>query len=298
MLNKKIWKHPPDIFKRCYENKNENNIAVSAVGRRGLIRLELDANSDSKTFVSNLQSKAPLLVQKALYPDTEFPLMAKIYIMSSAGGVLERDRLEIDIIALEKTSSIFTTQAATKIYKMDKDYASQEINIYMHKGSYLEFIPEQIIPYGSSRFYQSVNLKLEANCTVVYCEILSAGRMASGEIFDFDICFLQMAAYDEKDNIIFADNMNIQPDKYRKYIRYAFGYKMILLNLYIITKKIDYKTLDHNITNIIKDQSLYGSCSALPNEYGMVIRMLSDSVDETKCFARSVSSVIRGFVFG
>lgn len=298
MLNKKIWKHPPDIFKRCYENKNENNIAVSAVGRRGLIRLELDANSDSKTFVSNLQSKAPLLVQKALYPDIEFPLMAKIYIMSSSGGVLERDRLEIDIIALEKTSSIFTTQAATKIYKMDKDYASQEINIYMHKGSYLEFIPEQIIPYGSSRFYQSVNLKLEANCTVVYCEILSAGRMASGEIFDFDICFLQMAAYDEKDNIIFADNMNIQPDKYRKYIRYAFGYKMILLNLYIITKKIDYKTLDHNITNIIKDQSLYGSCSALPNEYGMVIRMLSDSVDETKCFARSVSSVIRGFVFG
>ena len=296
MLSKKIWKQTPDIFKKCYDNKN--NIAVCPVGRRGLIRVELDANSDSKTFVSNLQSRAPLLVQKALYPDTEFPLMAKIYIMSSSGGILAHDRLEIDILALENTSSIFTTQAATKIYKMDKGYASQEINIYMHKGSYLEFIPEQIIPYASSRFYQPVNLKLEANSTAVYCEILSAGRMASGEMFDFDICFLQMAAYDERDNIIFADTLNIQPDKFRNYIRYAFGYKTILLNLYIITKTIDYKKLDHSITKVIKDQSIFGSCSALPNESGMIIRMLSDSVDEIKRFAGSVSSVVRGFVFG
>ena len=180
---------------------------------------------------------------------------------------------------------------------MDKGYASQEININMHKGSYLEFRPEQIIPYASSRFYQPVNLKVEANSTAVYCEILAAGRMASGEMFDFDICFLQMAAYDERDNIIFADTLNIQPDKFRKYIRYAFGYKTILLNLYIITKTIDYKKLDQSITKVIKDQSIFGSCSALPNEYGMVIRMLSDSVDEIKRFAGSVSSVVRGFLF-
>jgi urease accessory protein len=285
----------PSIFAR-YHKKISNNNILSPIGRNGIVHIELDITEDSRTFLKNVKSRAPLLVQRALYPDRQFPKMAKIYLMSSSGGILQGDRLKIDIIAHEKTSALFTTQAATKIYKMEYGYAHQNINIHLHKGSYVEFTPEQIIPYTSSRFYQEVNLRIEPNSSVLYSEILSAGRIASGEVFDFDICFFKINAYDENDNIIFADTMSIEPAEYMKYIQYAFGHKKILSNIYIVTKTINYKELDQRINSIINSQPILGGCSALPQEAGIVTRILSNSVDEAKWFIKSVVFIVRNFI--
>ena len=76
----------------------------SATGERGLVRMEL-ARTAGKTVISKLRTRAPLLVQKALYPDSNLPGMAHAYLMSSAGGILQGDRMEIDIIAGSGTSS-------------------------------------------------------------------------------------------------------------------------------------------------------------------------------------------------
>ena len=117
------------------------------------------------------------------------PHFAHIYIMSSSGGILQGDEQRIDVIMSRKSTARITTQSATKIYKMDVGYASQYINIRCQKGSYLEFIPHQIIPFKSSRFYQEVNLEIEENSILIYSEIISSGRIASGEKFDFDLLF-------------------------------------------------------------------------------------------------------------
>lgn len=95
----------------------------TSVGKNGIIRIELAADNNSKTFIKDLQTKAPLLVQKALYPNAELPNTAHIYLMSSAGGILQGDKLKIDIMAGKNTLSHITTQAATKIYKVEKGYA-------------------------------------------------------------------------------------------------------------------------------------------------------------------------------
>ena len=82
-------------------------------GMEGLAKLELDVDKESRTFIKNVKVKPPILIQKAMYLDPMFPNKAKIYLMSSAGGILQGDRIKIEIIARKKTDTYISTQAAT-----------------------------------------------------------------------------------------------------------------------------------------------------------------------------------------
>ena len=260
-------------------------------GEKGLVRMEL-AQTSGKTVISKLRTRAPLLVQKALYPDSDLPGMAHVYLMSSAGGILQGDRIEIDIIAGSRTSSRITTQAATKIYKMNKGYAAQNITISAHDASYLEFIPHQIIPFKSSRFCQHVDIQMEQNSTVIYSETVSAGRTASGENFEFDICYLKLEGRDTKGNLLFADAAKLEPGK-DELVR-LFGSKTIWSMIYVITP--DFEGIRKGINAAIMDQSILGGCSILPHDCGLVIRMLDDSIDKIGRLTDAVANIVRSHV--
>ena len=260
----------------------------SAVGEKGLVRMEL-ARVGSKTIISKLRTKAPLLVQKALYPDTGLPGMAHVYLMSSAGGILHGDRIEIDIVAGSNTASRITTQAATKIYKMDRGYAAQNVAISAHDTSYLEFVPYQLIPFKSSRFCQQVDVQLGQNSTVVYSEIVSAGRTASGENFDFDICLLKLTARDGKGRILFADAARLEPGK--EDLERLFGGKTLWSMIYVITT--DFEGVSREVNTVLKDHSMLAGCSILPHDCGLVVRMLDDSIDKVRRLTDAVAGIAR-----
>lgn len=259
-----------------------------AASEKGLARIEL-ARIGSKTAISRLRTRAPLLVQKALYPDSDLPGMAHVYLMSSAGGILQGDRMEIDIVAWNGTASRVTTQAATKIYKMDRGYAAQSVTISAHDASYIEFLPYQIIPFKSSRFYQQVDVQLERKATVVYSETISAGRTASGENFDFDICFLKMAARDSKGKVLFADAAKLEPGKDE--LARLFGGKTIWSMIYVVTP--DFESVNRQVSAAIKDYSMLAGCSILPHECGLLIRMLDDSIDKIRRLTDTVAGIAR-----
>jgi urease accessory protein len=292
-----------------------------SVGKNGLLQLELATNAPtpsitlnrynhsprrcvplgaySRTFIRTLITKPPLLVQRALYPNTNFPSMAHIYIMSSAGGILQGDKIKIEISTGNYTSTHITTQAATKIYKMQGGYASQDIDMVTGDYSYLEFMPEEIIPYKSSRFFQKVNLKIGSMSTVLYSEIITAGRIASGEIFEFDSCFLRTFCIDKNNKIIFLDPTNIQPTHYSKKEQLCtlFGNRTIMSSTYIITRSIKYEILESEIAKIINYlRPMCCGYSALPNEGGAVVRMLSNSIDHIRMLNISVADSVRSLI--
>jgi urease accessory protein len=261
----------------------------SAAGEMGLARIEL-TRVGYKTAISKLRTTAPLLVQKALYPDSNLPGMAHVYLMSSAGGILQGDRMVIEIVAGNNTSSSIRTQAATKIYKMDWGYATQKVVISAHAASYLEFLPHQIIPYKSSRFYQQVDIQLDQDATVVYSETLSAGRTASGENFDFDICFLKMTARNSEGKVLFSDAAKLEPGKHE--LERLFGGKRIWSMIYVITP--NFESVHSQVNTAIKRFSMLASYSILPHDSGLIIRMLDDSIDKVRHLTDAVSDIVRG----
>ena len=275
----------PDIF------KNYTNKELKMPGQNGTIKIELQVNDDSKTYIKSLLSKAPFLIQKAIYPDTSYPHFAHIYMMSSSGGILQGDEQKIDVVMGRNSAARITTQSATKIYKMEGGYASQYINIHNQEGSYLEFIPHQIIPFKSSRFYQEVNLEVEENAVLIYSEIISAGRIASGEKFDFDLCFLRTSAH-RNGQMLFTDVMSLSY-KDKANLESIFGGKAIFSTVYIIGNSIQIERIVDEINLTTKNVSLLASCSSLPYNSGIIVRILADSVSEIVSLTESMAEILR-----
>jgi len=198
----------------------------------------------------------------------------------------------MDVELKNNAISHITTQGATRIYKMESNYATHMVTLSLKNNSYLEFIPEQIIPYKDSRFYQKTNLDIDDSSTAVYSETIVPGRIAMGEMFDFDICYLKTeGSLNQK--IQFRDSSLLMPKSQKIQSLAMFDDKTILTSVYVLTKK--HVTKINNLINEMFSniQGILGGSSILPNDLGVSIRILGNSSEEQKTTIYQILKIIR-----
>src|ERR671926_1936205 len=189
---------PPEVLAYGHDLRQ---LEVGRAGKIGALTLRLEQNVENgKTVVKEQYSKVPLFTQRALYLEESIPSMAYMYIISPSGGILQGDRYRMDITLRNHAFAHITTQGATRIYRMERNYATQVVNIDVGEDCYFEYIPDQVIPYRDSRFYPEANLRVHDNATLLYSEMITPGRVASGEHFDYDICYMKAVAKNQKDD--------------------------------------------------------------------------------------------------
>lgn len=268
---------------------------VGKTGKIGFLKLTLGFDSQrNKTIITEQLSRVPLYVQKALYYDETIPSMAHVFVLSPSGGVLQGDRYRTDIELKNGAISHITTQGATRIYKMNSNYATQMINLNVGKNCYLEFLPEQLIPYKNSRYYQKATFKVDDSATLVYSETIVPGRVAMGELFDYDVCCLKTLCYDDKQEMKFHDNCILEPKKQTMNSLGIFGNRTVLSMMYVVTKKECVEELYEIINQIFKDNDeIIGGASILPNNSGLSVRILSNSSEVNKITVYNIAQIIR-----
>jgi len=268
---------------------------VGKTGKIGFLKLTLGSDSQrNKTIITEQRSCVPLYVQRALYYDESIPSMAHLFVLSPSGGVLQGDRYRTDIELKNGAMSHITTQGATRIYKMNSNYATQMINLNVGKDCYLEFLPEQLIPYKNSRYYQKATFKVDDSATLVYSETIVPGRVAMGELFDYDVCCLKTLCYDDKQEMKFHDNCILEPKKQTMNSLGIFGNRTVLSMMYVVTKKECVEELYEIINQIFKDNDeIIGGASILPNNSGLSVRILSNSSEVNKITVYNIAQIIR-----
>ena len=268
---------------------------VGKTGKIGFLKLTLGSDSQrNKTIITEQRSCVPLYVQRALYYDESIPSMAHLFVLSPSGGVLQGDRYRTDIELKNGAISHITTQGATRIYKMNSNYATQMINLNVGKNCYLEFLPEQLIPYKNSRYYQRATFNVDDSATLVYSETIVPGRVAMGELFDYDVCCLKTLCYDDKQEMKFHDNCILEPKKQTMNSLGIFGNKTVLSMMYVVTKKECVEELYEIINQIFKDNDeIIGGASILPNNSGLSVRILSNSSEVNKIAVYNIAQIIR-----
>ena len=283
----------PAIFSE-YDKKIEQ-LDVGKSGKVGLLRLKFEENSDkNKTVITDQYSQVPLYTQKALYYDENLPNMAHLFIMSPSGGILQGDRYRMDISLANNAVSHITTQGATRIYKMNSNYATQLININIGKDCYLEFIPDQIIPFRNSRYYQKVSLNVDPSATLIYSEIIVPGRVAMGELFSYDLCYLKTIGQNTEKNIKFVDNCMLKPKNQNMNTLGMFGNHTVLASVYILTKNENALILNKKINSIIKNNDeVSGGSTILPNNSGLVVRLMCNSSEIIKTEIYDIVRIVR-----
>ena len=258
-------------------------LGVGSVGKLGYLSLGLKRDPHSgKTIVKEQSSQVPLLTQRALYYETELPSMAYLQIVSPSGGILQGDRYRMDISLKDNAVAHLTTQGATRLYKMDSNFATQLVNVTVDENCYLEFIPDQIIPYRNSRFYQKVSLDVHDNASMIYSEIIVPGRIAMNESFEYDICYLKILAKSQ-DKIRFVDVAMLEPKKQNLNTFGILGKQTVVGTIYIITKR-DYVTelcdeINSSLQNIAK---ISFGASILPHDLGILVRLTGNSASDIR----------------
>jgi len=258
-------------------------LGVGRVGTVGLLQVELEA-LDGKTRIKDLFSRVPLQVQKALYLDPALPGMAFLTLMNPTGGILQGDRLRIDVHANAKSLVHLTTQAATKLYRMEQNYATQTVNIQAEEGTYVEYLPDPVIPFQGSRFYQEVTFQVHEEATLLFWEILLPGRVAMGESFAYELYASKVTALDQRQRLLLLDTLLLQPRLRPLKRKGLLGDKEVLGSFYILTRKPKARELAGRLHEVLQEEGNLGGASELPTGAGVVARVLgpdSRSVSRT-----------------
>ena len=286
---------PPEILAYGYDL---TQLQVGKAGKIGALTLRLEQNTEnSKTVVKEQYSKVPLFTQRALYLEESLPSMAYMYIISPSGGILQGDRYRMDITLRNNARAHITTQGATRIYRMEKNYATQIVNIIVDDGCYFEFIPDQIIPYRNSRFYQTVSLRIHDNATMMYAEMIVPGRVASGESFEYDICYMKALAKNQNNVLRFIDVAVLEPKKRSLNILGILGKFSVVGNMYILTKTKYVSELRTEINSVLQNFSnISGGATVLPGDSGVLIRILGEVAQNIRAAMYEIIGITRKII--
>jgi urease accessory protein len=286
---------PPEVLAYGSELKQ---LGVGKAGKIGALILRFEQDLErGKTVVKEQYSKVPLYTQRALYLEESLPSMAYMYIISPSGGILQGDRYRMDITLKNNAYAHITTQGATRIYRMEKNYATQIVNVVVDDSCYFEFIPDQIIPYRDSRFYQKVDLKVHDNATMVYAEMIVPGRVASGESFEYDICYMKALARNQNHMLRFIDVAVLEP---KKRILKTLGILEnfdVVGNMYILTKTKYVTELSKDINSVLqKFSSISGGATILPHDSGVIIRILGEVASDLRSIMYEIIKITRRII--
>jgi urease accessory protein len=147
--------------------------------------LSFEANGTGATILRVKQQQPPWRVVRGFrIPSGE--TLAHVHNLS--GGILDTDSLSWQVEVGPGAQAQLTSTGATRVYRSRSpgSRASQHTRVNIASDAYLEYLPDQLIPFAGSRFEQIARVEIESGGSLIWWDRFAPGREASGEIFRFD----------------------------------------------------------------------------------------------------------------
>jgi urease accessory protein len=110
---------------------------------------------------------------------------AWVYLASYGGGLVGGDALRLDIEVERGAAAVISTQASTKVYRSPRG-ASQHLRADVADGALLVLAPDPVVCFARSSYTQEQEIHLAPGGALVLVDCLVAGRIATGERWQFD----------------------------------------------------------------------------------------------------------------
>ena len=251
-------------------------LGAGARGKSGALDLTFGV-SDGETKLLRARARVPFAVPWVLRADPHWPELAAVYLAMPTGGIVQGDRLDLHIHAEPGSIVHVTTQSATKVYAMERNCAIQRLRLEVEADAYVEFWPDPLIPGPGARYGQRTELSVAPTATLIYRDVLTAGRVARGERFVYDLLVSETIGRSVPDCLQFEDVLRIEPGHPRFDSRAQFGGYDVLGSLYVLGVGKAAAELADALDALVRSaSSVYGGVSTLPTGTGLVCRILGD----------------------
>src|SRR5215510_1069815 len=269
-------------------------------GKTGFLRLGFEYQ-DGRTVLANLERRLPYMVQRALYCDEKMPHLPWVFVITSTGCVVQGDRLTMEVALGSGAQAHITTQSASKIHTMDANYAVQAQSITVGDGAYLEFLPDPVIPHRRARFVSDTRITIAPTATMLWSEIIQPGRKHHhpDECFGATVMSMSITAARPDGRRLFAEKLLIEPERYPVRQTGVMDSFDVLGNVILCTPKGYADRIHERVqaTVDLRDGLAFGACR-LPNEAGLIYKILGRETVQVKAKVREFWSAVRKEVIG
>jgi urease accessory protein len=145
----------------------------------GVARLAF-VHEDDASRLDVLDQRAPLRV---LFPEPPDPGVPLAVLVTTSGGLVGGDLLDVAISTGPGTAALVTTQAAEKVYRSEGATCEIHVALEAGAGSWLEWLPNETIVFDAARLRRRTVVSLAADARLLAGEIVVLGRLARGERF-------------------------------------------------------------------------------------------------------------------
>jgi urease accessory protein len=148
------------------------------------LHLSFEANDTGTTILRVKQQQPPWRVVRGFRTPSGETLA---HVHNLSGGILDTDSLSWQVDVGPRALAQITSTGATRVYRSrsPESHASQQMHVSIAAGAYLEYLPDQLIPFAGSRFEQTARVEVERGGSLIWWDRVAPGREASDEIFRF-----------------------------------------------------------------------------------------------------------------
>lgn len=274
---------------------------IGAPGKFGLLDLIFELDGDGKSIMRHWDRRAPLIVQQELYFDEGMPEMPCVYILSAGGPNVDGDRYENRFTVRKDAFAFISTGAATKIAEMIYNFSGLKQTFVLEENAYLEYMPEATIPCRNSRYVTDTDITIDASATLFYSETYMGGRKyyGEGELFVYDLLSICTRAHRPDGTPLFREKLVAEPKGQTvRRIGVMHDYD-VFANVLVLTPPEDAALIYEKAQAYIdKEQDLAVGITHLPNQCGLIFKVLGKEPQPVKQAIRDFCSIVRMQVKG
>lgn len=152
--------------------------ASDALGARGEGHLAF-ARIGGRAVVTSMWARSPL---KLLSPKNHGSA-SWAYASSFGGGLVDGDRIRLDVEVARGASAYLSTQSSTKVYR---GRAESALVARVDRDALLALVPDPVVCFEGARYAQTIDVSLAEGASLVSVDAFTAGRSARGERWVFE----------------------------------------------------------------------------------------------------------------
>jgi urease accessory protein len=135
---------------------------------------------DGATRLARLFHHDPLRV---LFPNPRAGDLALGTLVTTSGGLVGGDRLDIGLSVGPRAAAMVTTQAAEKVYRSAGPDVHVATSLKVEDGAWMEWLPQEAILFDGARLRRATSVDIAGSGRAMAGELLVFGRIAHGERF-------------------------------------------------------------------------------------------------------------------
>ncbi|MEO7910772.1 MAG: urease accessory protein UreD [Roseiflexaceae bacterium] len=275
----------------------ETKPSSTAIAGRQEGRLDLLLERDGAvTRPVRCAAQPPLQLSRARYDDPARPDEPALTLVH-LGGILAGDHYDLRIALGDGAGARVTTAAATQVYRMPQGEATQAIQLQLGAGSHLEWLPEPTILFGGARFTQTISVTLASGARLALLDVLVPGRLARGEVYQFERYTTRLEARDAAGRLLLAERALLEPRRHDLTAPGLLGTTPVLGSLYILGDRVDAERGCARVTH--RDGALSElppsinlGAAVLPNGCGMLVRALGTTASQVHAALLTIWGVL------